>query len=668
MEEQDGRSHLPPPLLLQDGPAPPGSYVREQTEMSGGAEENKGGGGRKRMPRLKIPAKIWRTHKKQNQHEELDCVEKEGQKEEQQEEQQEEVCRRLILREELLFSQDAPSEEEEEELQRDVETLTLQIKEAIENTFSSSPTQQEVLRRAVASIMQQEAQDRRWAERPEGRVPAWRPLKSLSRHNALLQNLVMSRLMDAAEDEPGGMDILSSTVKRQVCRLGKRVKEDLLMVAKTVKDCYPPHMDILNIYAGLYHQTFSVQLDQLAAPGLEPDDCSYLLYWVNHCYPQEILRHEELDGLIKTACLGSLLLPDQLNLLEEQYLSYKEDKVRLWLNTALKKEEDTWLSGSTPELIDNYYFSPLAVDAIQVMNNFLTEFNVTIKDQSRIQRLTVHLENFLCSYMKCVEELVSRGQPNGHSVLKAQLVCEQQLRDYITDQTGSLTEEQRCRCLRTLSALKDCGYRSLTSPLQLKMCLRQLWTTSWMDGSLPVIDSLLDSLNQQLSGLTDLKPDCRQDLLAVLHQDVVLQYVKKMMKSRMKRREEELAGAQRMIEDARKMDAFFLDEGCIQPSWLCELLCSLAEILQLQDPASVQLELVNLARNFPDLSAAHVLALLNLKPGLSAADVQCIKRSVKENRLLCVSANHSPAFFSKVKVKWMNNKINHMTLSKPKWL
>lgn len=72
----------------------------------------------------------------------------------------------------------------------------------------------------------------------------------------------------------------------QVCRLGKRVKEDLLTVVRTVKDCYPPHMDVLNVYAGLYHQTFSAQLAQLAAPGLEPDDCSYLLFWVNHCYPE----------------------------------------------------------------------------------------------------------------------------------------------------------------------------------------------------------------------------------------------------------------------------------------------------------------------------------------------------------------------------------------------
>lgn len=43
-----------------------------------------------------------------------------------------------------------------------------------------------------------------------------------------------------------------------------------------------------------------------------------------------------------------------------------QDKVKLWLSTVLKKEEESWLKNNTPEIIDTYYFSPLAVDVIQV--------------------------------------------------------------------------------------------------------------------------------------------------------------------------------------------------------------------------------------------------------------------------------------------------------------
>uniref|UniRef100_A0A3B4UVR1 Tumor necrosis factor alpha-induced protein 2-like n=1 Tax=Seriola dumerili TaxID=41447 RepID=A0A3B4UVR1_SERDU len=586
----------------------------------------------------RTPSRTNRTSLGPTQPHEVDGVE------EQREELLEEVSRKLILREEQLFTQDCPSEDEDQ-LHKDLEDLKLHIWMAVHNTFTSpsSSEQLDVLRSAMASVQQQEVQDRRWTETgPEDRFPAWRPLRCLSTHNTLLQNMVESRLTKAAEDESSGTNRLSSPLKREVCCLGRRVRDDLLMVARTVKDCYPANMDILNIYAALYHQRFSARLTELASSGLGMDDCSYLLFWVNHCYPHDILEHEDLEGKIKT----------------------------LWLNTALKKEEESWLSGNMPELIDSYYFSPLAVDVIQVVNSFLTEFTCVIRDQSKTQRITAHLENFLISYKKSMEEFVRGNHGNAHSVIKAHLVCEEQFRDYITGETGSLSEQQRRRCLETLSALRDCGYRYFTCPIDVQLkspvcvqvCYRDLWTSVWLDGSLPVVSSLLDSLSRHLRDLTDLKPACRQSLLSVVHQDVVLRYVKRMMKTRMKSREQQGGGAQRMKEDAQMINDFFREGGCSGSLWLGEVLSSIAEVLHLQDPGSVQLEMVSLARTFPDLSDAHVSALLSLKTDLSAADVRSIRKSVEENRLFDVSTNQSPPFFSKVKVKWIDNKINKMGL------
>uniref|UniRef100_A0A3Q2FZZ8 Tumor necrosis factor, alpha-induced protein 2b n=1 Tax=Cyprinodon variegatus TaxID=28743 RepID=A0A3Q2FZZ8_CYPVA len=281
-------------------------------------------------------------------------------------EQLDEVTRRLIFREEELFSQDAPSEEEEDQLQKDFESLSVQIWMAVHDTFSPSAPSGEVLRNAVDSIQQQEKQDQRWRERPKEKVPVWRPQRWLSSHHKLLQKMVEVRLSEAAESDSADTQQLSSDVKRQVCRMGKRLKEDLLMVARKVKDCYPVTMDILNVYGALYHQTFSARLAALTAAGLDIDDCSYVLFWVNHYYPEEILKHPDLEGQIKTPCLGSLLLQDNLRALEEQYLLHKEEKIQLWLNTLLKKEEESWLGDKHPELIDSYYFSPLAIDIIQV--------------------------------------------------------------------------------------------------------------------------------------------------------------------------------------------------------------------------------------------------------------------------------------------------------------
>lgn len=150
---------------------------------------------------------------------ELDCEEAVQQGQQEKDEQLEEVSRRLIIREEQLFRQDSPSEEEEDRLQQDFEALRLQIWMAVHNTFTTSPSEQlEVLRSAVASIQLQEAQDQRWMGCLEGRVPVWRPQRCLSTHNALLQNMVESRLTKATEDDLCGTDGLSSPLKRKVRR------------------------------------------------------------------------------------------------------------------------------------------------------------------------------------------------------------------------------------------------------------------------------------------------------------------------------------------------------------------------------------------------------------------------------------------------------------------
>lgn len=48
--------------------------------------------------------------------------------------------------------------------------------------------------------------------------------------------------------------------------------------------------------------------------------------------------------------------------------------MKTWLNAALKKEENGWLNGGTPELIDRCYFSPLAMDVIQVNRHLSRTF------------------------------------------------------------------------------------------------------------------------------------------------------------------------------------------------------------------------------------------------------------------------------------------------------
>nr|XP_057942413.1 tumor necrosis factor alpha-induced protein 2a isoform X2 [Doryrhamphus excisus] len=636
-------------------------------------EEKPEGEWRRRLPRLKITGRFWKNSRQQDptadESEEtsgkLTVTDAEPEETSRNltdmEAELEETSRKLVIREEELFSQDPPSEEDEDQLQRDLEALKLHILMVINRTFdSSSSVESNALRSAVAAMQLQEVQDRRWAGHPEGRVPMWRPQKYLSAHNALLAKVVESRLAKAAE-ESSDADGLSSPFKRQVCRMGKRVKADLLRVSLVVQDSYGTDVDVVNIYAGLCHGCFSARLAQMTSAGLEADDSAYLLFWANCYYPQEILKHEDLQRSIKSSCLGSLLPKEEVQNLEEQYMKRKEHQMDMWLNNILHREEDNWSKDETPESIDNYYFSPLAIEVIQVIDGSLKECSSLINDGRKYQKITARLESFLGRYKKSMEKLVKRNHGSVSAVVKAHLACEEQLRDYVGSQTGSLTEEHRRRCEDILDELRDGGYSCFTRPIhqQLKVFYKQLWTSSWLDQSLPVIDALLDSLYEHLAHLADMKPSCRQRLLCVLHEDMVFEYVKRMMKSRMKSREQQVGGAQQMSEDAQKMNDFFSAVGCGGSLRLETMLCDLAAILRLHDPGSVRLEMVAFATKFPTLSDVPLSLLLTLKSDLSAADVGSIRRSLEELCLCPASTNQSSVFFSKLKVRWVGDRQAH---------
>ena len=96
--------------------------------------------------------------------------------------------------------------------------------------------------------------------------------------------MVESRLNSAGPPDGVGATTLSSEAKKELCGLGKRLQEDLLVVVRKVSVCYPEELGVAELYAGLYHRGFASRLTALARTPLGLDDCSYLLFWVNDYY------------------------------------------------------------------------------------------------------------------------------------------------------------------------------------------------------------------------------------------------------------------------------------------------------------------------------------------------------------------------------------------------
>lgn len=173
-------------------------------------------------------------------------------------------------------------EEDAAKLEADLRELQAAVLEALELSLSPEELKTEALASAVKAIILQTEQDQRWKDRAQT-PPAWRPCCWRSLHDKTLRGLV-ERRMDSPS-APTNSPVKLSSFQEDITGMARQLKVDLLLLVTTVKDCYPPEMDICNFYAGLYHQTFSSRMKKVTEFGLGDKDCTAVLQWVNDYYP-----------------------------------------------------------------------------------------------------------------------------------------------------------------------------------------------------------------------------------------------------------------------------------------------------------------------------------------------------------------------------------------------
>ncbi|XP_039549238.1 tumor necrosis factor alpha-induced protein 2a isoform X2 [Pimephales promelas] len=563
-----------------------------------------------------------------------------------------EAQQQLVKAEECLFGSNevARTEEMVGKLQTDYELFILRLRMAIYDSFNED--NQEKLKSALTSILQEEEQDRRWAEVAVDQRPIWRPTKCREMHDNLLQTVVEER-MKTADEQENKVDKLSTSLKTEVCRMGKQVQKDLLRVVQNLRECYPPDFDICRTYAQLYHQTFSTRLQELTRSSIDFEDCLYILSWIVNYYPKDVLKHVQLEEHINNSSIGPLLPEEDLKRLEEQYFSYKENEIRKWLVTALEKEEKNFCDDFDPEIMDGYYFSNLAIDVLPLVDATVREVNTLLGCESKARSLLCHLGRFLLSYKASLEELLKRKQENIPKTLSASLNNIYLFRDYVQRPEHLFSEDSRKACLDTLADLKNICHKYFHSQIhsELKPQYRKLWTQAWFAKHSEVEEELMKALENNIDQFKELKPVCREELLAELHVEVMVEYVRRMMKRKLKlkNKEQQDAAAEFMCQDNSQICSVFAKVGS-KEEWLCQILPKLSEILRLQDLGSLQLEIVTLAIDYPDISEQHVLAVLNLKTNLSSSDLRRIKGCLSESRDR-EDTESFPSFFSKVLVK-----------------
>ncbi|XP_034531833.1 tumor necrosis factor alpha-induced protein 2-like isoform X2 [Notolabrus celidotus] len=565
-----------------------------------------------------------------------------------------EASQQLIQREERLYGEQKETyslthhSEEENKLDGYYKNLKGLVQKTLRLSLSPGELSVEALASAVKAINQEVDQDEQWKTRDKS-SPPWRQDDWKKLHDSTLCSLVEGLMDNPSTPPPDNAE--TSTFQADVNSMGRQLKDDLLWVVGVVKICYTPEQDICNFYAGLYHQTFSSRLRKIADFGLGDKDCTFLLRWVNEYYPQ-ILQKPELACEINAEVMGKLLSEELLKPLEEQYLSKQQEELKTYISRVLKEAEQKWRQGEEPTREDGCFVSHVAYDIIQLLNGMVSSAGTIVGDPHKAQSITCPLKDLMQSFQTFHNNIIKQNKPSSRPFIKANLGCIKQFMEVLNKKGHLFQEDVRRICLQVLTDMRETAHLYLLKPVHegLRPYYSQLGTSDWLNEPV-VFRNLLDGVEKELEDLQGAVQSCHQELIGQLHQEVTVEYLRRLLKGKvkLKDKQQQHKAYQRIKSNTESLQDFFGKMGSNE-DWLNEILTKVAEVLKLQELPAIQMEVVSLGTAFPDLSERHVSALLKLKTNISKANRRMVKETLSDN-LKELDAVASRPFFSKIQVK-----------------
>ncbi|XP_035530467.1 tumor necrosis factor alpha-induced protein 2-like isoform X2 [Morone saxatilis] len=566
-----------------------------------------------------------------------------------------EASQLLIEREERLFGEITEAKslkddnDEVDKLAADYADLETSVLHTLRLSLTPGEVSTQALASAANAIKQEMHQDQRWKER-DRTPPAWRPKGWKKVHDETLRSLVEERMDNPVT--PPAVQVDQSSLQADVNSMGRQLKADLLLVVEVVKNCYPPELDICNLYARLYHQYLSARLRKIADFVLDEKDSSYLLRWVNVYYYTEILQKPQLVNEINKEALGKLLPDELLEPLEEQYLSKQQEELTTYIGRVLEDAKEKWIKGEEPSREDGCFVSPVAYDIIQLINGRVTDAEKLVRDRSKAQNITCQLKGLMERFKTFQNDIIRQNRSNSRPFIKANLGCIEQFTDVLLNRSQLFPKEVQEHCLLILRDMKQSAHMYLLKPVHetLKPQYRKLGTNEWLKKH--IFDKLLESIKQELQELHGSVKSCHEELIGQLHQEVTAEYVKRLLKGEVKLRnkEQQEEACDMIIDNAESLHELFTNTGSKEER-LRKILTMIAEVLKLQDLPAIQMQVVSLGTAFPDLSEKHVSALLKLKTNFTKADRKTVKETLSETLKVNVNCVAVRPFFSTVQVK-----------------
>ncbi|XP_031310242.2 tumor necrosis factor alpha-induced protein 2 [Camelus dromedarius] len=520
----------------------------------------------------------------------------------------------------------AASEEELVRRQSKVEALYALLRDQVlgllRRPLEAAP---ERLRQALAVLAAQEREDRAAAPGPSG-LAATRPRSWLQLWRRGVAQAAEERL---GRPPPAGAEGRTEA-ERLFLHMGRTMKEDLEAVAARLKPLFPAEFGVVAAYAESYHKHFAAQLAAVAQFELCERDTYMLLVWVQNLYPNDVINSPKLAGELQGVRLGSLLPAKQIRLLEATFLSSEVTSVKELMARALELESQRWAQDVAPQRLDGHCHSELAIDIIQIISQGQAKAeSITLELGTQIKHmLLVELAAVLRSYQRAFEDFLEccRQLRNYRANVMANINNCLSFRTYM-EQKWQTPQDLLSPLLSPLNELKSRGFDALLQNLfaDLKPLFKRFTRTRWA-APVQTLEEIISVVGERLPEFSELHDCFREELMEAVHLHLVKEYIIRLSKRRLvlKTAEQQQQLAGHILANAQLIQHFCTQIGS-PAAWLHHALPTLAEIIRLQDPSAIKIEVATYATWYPDFSKGHLSAILAIKGNLSNSEVKGIR-------------------------------------------
>ncbi|KAL9920591.1 exocyst complex component Sec6 isoform 1-T1 [Glossina fuscipes fuscipes] len=469
---------------------------------------------------------------------------------------------------------------------------------------------------------------------PPGRPKQWRAMAMDVLKNAVITRIEGSKLEERIDNKMWLVRDLE--ILRQI------ILEDLRVVKSLCVPCFPPHYNIFEEYVKMYHKGLSNYLDSIARSGLEGNEYVSMLSWVINTYPgHELMAHPDLQVNIQQL-VGSLLQPDHLKALEDEYLSNMQRNFQEWMTTTAEKDKTDWFSDQIPDQDEQYYHSPAPVIIFDMINQLLQVTN-TIHGDLTFKALIMSIQQvdlFGQNYLKQVVELKEHHFRNRdqikfftHYIISIvnnsqqmldlahqlkQLYWPKSRTDHYEDFEKLLATFQRIR-------LQAANYLLAEAFLDLEGHFNDLFTQKWLTSSISV-DTICITLDDYFQDYNHLRPINFEMVINEAQKQLAKRYIRALLSKRLSRTPADCEAIKTKINlEAKRLKQFFekIAPNISMTDSPLDLIPMLSALL-VCDIELLVLDLHTLLGNYPSLSEDQIVRLFSIRNDVKSAEVTII--------------------------------------------